>query len=144
MVDFELMESGLRVGEGGSGGCDEVKTKIEGPVLAILPLTLTPQKRITSTPHQIGQGTSKERNFDSQADSKVWCSSSLSAFLTASDIFVVFWVVLKKEGERKRSKERDLMARNTKKRQGVPSEEINEVVVFRGSKGVVEYADTGC
>jgi hypothetical protein len=43
-------------------------------------------------------------------------------------------VVLKKEGERKRSKERDLMARNTEKRQGVPSEEINEVV-FRGFKG---------
>jgi hypothetical protein len=54
--------------------------------------------------------------------------------------FCFFGVVLKKRGG-KRSKERDLMARNTEKRQrGFERGGQRRSSSFPGSKGVVEYA----
>ena len=56
------MESGLRVGEGGSGGCDEVKTKPEGIRSAILPPTLLPRRGPHRTLCPGEQRVRKERN----------------------------------------------------------------------------------
>jgi len=112
------MESSLRVGEGGSSGCDKVKTKIEGPGSAILSPTLLPRRRPRRPLCPVEQRVRKERNSVLTGRLEGLVLLLPLGVLDSVRHFCFFGVVLKKEGERKRSKERDLMARNTKRGRG--------------------------
>jgi hypothetical protein len=130
------MESGLRVGEGGSGGCDETKQSGESSTSAIMPLTLPSRKGSHRPLIKSDKEQAKRETLYSQADSKVWCSSSLSAFLTASDIFVFGgWWCLKKEGERGLKRERFDGKKHGKEAEGFRARRSTKVVVLSRFKG---------